>query len=38
MGIKEYLKEKLGDTYTANIDTEVGKQLGADYVPKNVHA
>ena len=38
MGIKEYLKEKLGDAYTAEIDTEVGKQLGSDYVPKNLYA
>jgi len=38
MGIKEYLKEKFGDAYTSDIDTEVGKQIGADYVPKHVYA
>ena len=38
MGIKEYLKETLGDAYTDDIDKEVGKQLGADYVPKHTYA
>lgn len=38
MTIKEYLKKTFGDKYTDEIDKEVGKELGADYVPKGVHA
>ena len=38
MSLKEYLKEKFGDAYTDDIDKGVGKEHGADYVPKATYA
>jgi hypothetical protein len=35
--LKDYLKKTFGDAYTDEIDAEVGKELGADYIPKAVH-
>jgi len=37
MSLKEYLKEAFGDAYTEEIDTKVGQELGAGYIPKQTY-